>query len=256
MNHLTYTVYGYTCRAPNGVSSLGFTGQWRDEVTAYYFLGNGTRLYSPPLMRFISPDTHSPFGEGGIHPYFYCSGDPINKYDPTGHAGIFPPAGGFRYKGPAHNIENIRVFYTPDPERPGSTILNINAHGGKGLLWNGSRSMSVKKLSRLLEANGFPLEHQRTHFIACRSADKPFLGLWGKSTIAQMTRITHAPSTGYKGRVSSYPAQKPTTQAISDIKMNIDVVNPYRPDHPLYKAFRYQPVTEIPSLMTQVRGPS
>jgi len=35
-------------------------------------------------MMFLSPDPLSPFGEGGINPYAYCSGDPINFRDPSG----------------------------------------------------------------------------------------------------------------------------------------------------------------------------
>jgi hypothetical protein len=31
----------------------------------------------------------SPFGRGGINPYVYCEGDPINNTDPSGHFGIF-----------------------------------------------------------------------------------------------------------------------------------------------------------------------
>jgi hypothetical protein len=37
-------------------------------------------------MRFNSPDSLSPFGEGGLNAYAYCIGDPINRRDPTGHA--------------------------------------------------------------------------------------------------------------------------------------------------------------------------
>jgi hypothetical protein len=36
-------------------------------------------------MRFNSPDSLSPFGEGGMNAYAYCSGDPVNREDRTGH---------------------------------------------------------------------------------------------------------------------------------------------------------------------------
>jgi len=36
-------------------------------------------------MRFNSPDSWSPFGEGGPNAYMYCGADPINRSDPTGH---------------------------------------------------------------------------------------------------------------------------------------------------------------------------
>jgi hypothetical protein len=36
-------------------------------------------------MRFNSPDSLSPFGNGGLNSYAYCAGDPTNKSDPTGH---------------------------------------------------------------------------------------------------------------------------------------------------------------------------
>lgn len=71
---------------------LGFNGERIDCVSGSYHLGNGYRAYNPVLMRFNCPDSLSPFGAGGINPYAYCSGDPINHTDPSGHlswSGIF-----------------------------------------------------------------------------------------------------------------------------------------------------------------------
>ncbi|MFI7837465.1 RHS repeat-associated core domain-containing protein [Pseudomonas asiatica] len=76
--------------APYGVMSaacapgLAFCGEYRDPVTGNYPLGNGHRTYTPSLMRFQSPDTRSPFDEGGLNAYVYCLGEPVNHHDPTG----------------------------------------------------------------------------------------------------------------------------------------------------------------------------
>ncbi|MGP5570349.1 RHS repeat-associated core domain-containing protein, partial [Pseudomonas helleri] len=51
----------------------------------HYLLGQGYREFNPVLMRFNSPDSWSPFGDGGINAYAYCDNDPLNKVDPTGH---------------------------------------------------------------------------------------------------------------------------------------------------------------------------
>ncbi|ANN72542.1 RHS repeat-associated core domain-containing protein [Bordetella bronchialis] len=70
-------------------SRLGFTGARADPVTAAYPLGNGYRWYLPALMRFNAADDLSPFGAGGINPYAYCTGDPVNYGDPSGHIGLW-----------------------------------------------------------------------------------------------------------------------------------------------------------------------
>jgi RHS repeat-associated protein len=49
----------------------------------WYILGD-YRAYSPILMRFHSPDAASPFGHGGLNAYVYCSGNPVNRSDPSG----------------------------------------------------------------------------------------------------------------------------------------------------------------------------
>jgi RHS repeat-associated protein len=63
-----------------------YAGQYRDPVSLGYALGNGYRHYSPALMRFTAPDVASPFSAGGVNPYAYCAGDPINRRDPSGYS--------------------------------------------------------------------------------------------------------------------------------------------------------------------------
>jgi RHS repeat-associated protein len=82
---LAYTAYGHL-PADSGLNALlGFSGERRDVVTGHYLLGNGYRAFNPVLMRFNSPDSLSPFGEGGLNAYAYCQGDPVNYRDPTGY---------------------------------------------------------------------------------------------------------------------------------------------------------------------------
>jgi RHS repeat-associated protein len=66
-------------------SLAGFNGQRPDPVSGHSHPGNGYRAYNPVLGRFTGPDSWSPFGAGGINPYAYCIGDPVNRADPSGH---------------------------------------------------------------------------------------------------------------------------------------------------------------------------
>jgi len=79
-----YTPYGYTPPQPFDPMQLGFNGE-RLHLGNLYLLGNGYRPYQSTLCRFLSPDSLSPFHEGGINAYAYCSGDPVNHTDPSGH---------------------------------------------------------------------------------------------------------------------------------------------------------------------------
>ncbi|MFJ7791299.1 RHS repeat-associated core domain-containing protein [Pseudomonas sp. NPDC096925] len=85
---MAYSPYGYL--DSNKVTTLlAFNGQWFDHITKGYPLGNGYRALSTTLHRFLSPDSLSPFGTGGLNSYIYCLGDPVNYHDPSGHVPHF-----------------------------------------------------------------------------------------------------------------------------------------------------------------------
>lgn len=83
---LVYSPYGHCQVKPESGSLLKFNGEREDPVTGFYLLGNGHRAFNPVLMRFNSPDRLSPFDKGGLNPYAYCSGDPVNFRDPSGRS--------------------------------------------------------------------------------------------------------------------------------------------------------------------------
>lgn len=81
---LAYTVYGHRPAESGMTCLLGFNGEPPDPVTGHYLLGNGYRAFNPVLMRFNSPDSESPFEQGGVNPYAYCEGNPVDYVDPEG----------------------------------------------------------------------------------------------------------------------------------------------------------------------------
>ena len=87
-NPFAYSPYGHRPAESGLLSLLGFNGERPDPVTGHYHLGNGYRQFNPVLMRFNSPDSWSPFGDGGVNAYAYCQGDPANKADPDGHSSL------------------------------------------------------------------------------------------------------------------------------------------------------------------------
>jgi len=79
LHPLAYSPYAHRAAQSGLLSLLGFNGERPDPVTGHYHLGNGYRQFNPVLMRFNSPDDRSPFGEGGLNAYGYCSGNPVNQ---------------------------------------------------------------------------------------------------------------------------------------------------------------------------------
>jgi len=60
--------------------NLRFPGQYYDEVTKQHY--NHNRFYNPVLGRYIEPDRIGL--EGGLNPYVYVDGNPIDYTDETG----------------------------------------------------------------------------------------------------------------------------------------------------------------------------
>jgi RHS repeat-associated protein len=59
-----------------------FSGESSEEALSFYLLGG--RAYCPSIRRFAAPDALSPFDDGGLNRYAYCSCDPVNRIDPSG----------------------------------------------------------------------------------------------------------------------------------------------------------------------------
>lgn len=78
-----YSVYGDHSRH-QAAHPQAFNGEHLDESLRGYHLGRGYRFYDPLLMRFFTADAESPFAQGGINAYAYCTGDPVNRVDPNG----------------------------------------------------------------------------------------------------------------------------------------------------------------------------
>lgn len=83
-----FSAYGHDASIRSAATLIGFNGELIEPLMGHYLLGRGYRSYYPALMRFLSPDTLSPFKEGGFNCYAYCSGDPVNYLDPSGHMGL------------------------------------------------------------------------------------------------------------------------------------------------------------------------
>ena len=75
---------------PALTQSKGYIGEKFDPETGLQYLH--ARYYDPVLGRFMTPDTFDPTTLGvGTNRYAYCSDDPVNCSDPSGHE---PPLGG------------------------------------------------------------------------------------------------------------------------------------------------------------------
>ena len=68
------------------LNPIRYRGYYYDEETGLYYLK--TRYYDPTVGRFVSPDSVDFITAekiNGLNLYAYCSNNPVNLYDPSGH---------------------------------------------------------------------------------------------------------------------------------------------------------------------------
>jgi RHS repeat-associated protein len=190
----SYSPFGFLNRHRSIDATCAFNGCYHEPATHTYLLGNGYRAFNPLLMRFHSPDSLSPFAEGGLNAYAYVGNDPANRIDPSGHFSINlvklhrrltkgsiqkyvpigTPADNITIKTSTYTIKEVGVlgpeaFWSSDYYK-GDKTLFIYAHGGNGKI-NISKKYKIEAadLVHLLKSNNvLPGNYKRIHLLSCR----------------------------------------------------------------------------------------
>lgn len=131
---------------------LGFNGERLEPVSGHYLLGIGYRSYNPVTMRFNAPDTHSPFGDGGLNAYAYCLGDPVNQVDPDGHVPFaalklyVSKFTGFKMKALTQTSAGIMTPKYWDPDLPSGQVSMTSLLSDDGLPLAGMSKHTYRSL--------------------------------------------------------------------------------------------------------------
>lgn len=203
-------------------SGVGFKGEYMDVSIDAYWLGQGHRAYSPKMARFLSPDSLSPFGIGGINCYAFALNDPVNGSDPTGQYADFatqalnrvkPIVGALlkialkpitkaAYSGPVLMGGDDFTVFSEDGNSRGTSTLYIDAHGDPGYLYKGDTVMTAARVVQKMKAKGIAVKGRKIHVLACNSAVKN--ADTGRSFIEDMSNLTGGAVSGYEGYVYTY----------------------------------------------------
>ncbi|WP_286913365.1 MULTISPECIES: RHS repeat-associated core domain-containing protein [unclassified Pseudomonas] len=215
-----YTAYGHAAAEESGLGLLGYNGELRQPATGWYLLGNGYRAYNPTTMRFLGPDSLSPFDAGGLNSYAYVAGDPINYTDPDGHFRFFGKYQNF--SGNARVVKGTYVYMAKHPERKNRQAITVVTHGKAGAIASEFKNLTADEFVRGVSKAGFkPYEHD-IHVIACHSASATSRN--GPSFIEQVANQTGRKAFGYEGSVFTIDKFDFKRTASSQVGVSVSVV--------------------------------
>ncbi|SDP70773.1 RHS repeat-associated core domain-containing protein [Pseudomonas congelans] len=260
-----YMPYGDHHPAAGPMNLPGFTGQRVDPVTGHYLLGNGYRAFNPVLMRFNSPDSLSPFGEGGLNAYGYCGGDPVNRMDANGHVPslLRPLLKVMRFFKPKP-IKNLKVISEDivvfEDTANGAKRINFFGHGnrvkehGYHPIITADRNFSPDQLNHLAATSGIDFDkYQKIRLVMCNSGSE------GSGSFAALfSEITQKPVKSYISKVFVDRGPEKIASMITnksdsirwldggknqyDKGLNIVKKNVHAPGSFKFKEFSYKPV--------------
>ncbi|MEE1889786.1 RHS repeat-associated core domain-containing protein [Pseudomonas carassii] len=254
--YVSFDAYGHL--PPIRFLLVGFKGDKIEPSGSFYLLGNGRRAYNYILRRFHSPDSKSPFDEGGINAYCFVLGDPINGSDPSGNTPKFKNDSVNRYYGPFVGLSDDSfsfAFFTPSVDNP--ETLNFSFHAKPGYAVIGGKDYDAKGFVDFARNKNLPIDKFPINITGCHSADiNPDTGQAFAQDIANLVG-QHV--TAYKGSPASRTKIKkaPKGSIYPHLKFEVLTKNPFKKSDGRHALFHYEPVS-FPPLQehtSRVRNP-
>ena len=221
-----YTPYGHH-PAENGITRLlAFNGEHPEAVTGHYLLGQGYRAYNPVLMRFNSPDSWSPFGEGENNAYAYPT-NPLMMQDPTGHFWVFLRRGlkgllnsiGARTPGTAKAAKAAKAAQPSMPAQPTVMKTSLTKLESSSGIDAAMRNKYLAKVATALEdPNRIPrstlMPRGAVEYFAPVSAGRKTLSA-GSSTLTYSPVSSNIATSSASQSATALPRPSPTSIPVS-----------------------------------------